>query len=82
MPAKKGKPPDKDKDYDPYDPGGHPLHRKRMSSGELEVDDAVVKVEVEKIRSSSGRLVKVDSLAGKTAQVEMLRNEVQYDSAK
>lgn len=76
MPAKKGKPPDKDKDKD-YDPYDDLLNgRKRMSSGEVDVDDAVELVKEEKIRAVSGRLVKLDSLAGKTAQVEMLRNQV------
>lgn len=78
MPAKKGKPPDKDKDKDKdYDPNDDLLHgRKRMSSGEVDVDDAVEVVEEKKIHSASGRLVKLDTLAGKTAQVEMLRNQV------
>ena len=33
-------------------------------------------VQQEMIRGQSGRMVKVDSLAGRTAQVELLRNEV------
>ena len=76
MPAKKGRraPDEKedDDDDDPFKPGDG---RKRTSTDEPDTADRAV-VKQEMIRGQSGRMVKVESLAGKTAQVELLRQEL------
>lgn len=75
MPAKKGRrDPDEeaDDDDDPFKPGDG---RKRTSTAEPDTADRAV-VKQEMIRGQSGRMVKVDSLAGRTAQVELLRKEL------
>lgn len=76
MPAKKGKPPDKDKDSDR---DRNKDSRKRMSSGEIDVDDvtgALTKMEEKIFNPVSQRWVSLESLTGKTLLVEILRNEV------
>ena len=85
MPAKKGKPPG---GSDPPSSSAsdssdseRPSKVKRMREDVvefLEDFDAATSavVQQEMIRGQSGRMVKVESLAGKTAQVELLRNEV------
>jgi len=80
MPPKKGKPgvppdSDKDKDGEPKAPDT----RKRMSASEIDVDDVtgMLKKTEEKIfNPETKRWVSVDSLAGKTLLVDILRNEV------
>ena len=85
MPAKKGKPPGgsdppSSSSSDSSD-SERPSKVKRMREDVVEFledfDSATsAVVQQEMIRGQSGRMVKVDSLAGRTAQVELLRNEV------
>ena len=92
MPAKKGKPPDRANDREREnamrivtarmhhdDPWTTPDTRKRMSSGDIEVDDAtgaLTKMEEKIFNPESKRWVSLESLTGKTLMVDILRNEV------
>lgn len=84
MPAKKGKPPgggSAPSSASDSSDSDRPSKVKRMRESEavefLDADTAeLAVVKQEMIRAQSGRMVKVDSLAGRTAQVELLRKEL------